>query len=164
MGDSRKKILVRAIVNGFPVQAALESFSPPSVEKTTEDEKGGRFVGLKSVVGVELGEWSLTLTGAHAELISAMGDGDQAEVTVLESVKSDDGAELPRSHAMSGEVTKAEEGDVKVGKESLTLTGTPFAYTLKENSVVVHDINAKTQKCVVGGKDLLETARRHVDI
>lgn len=164
MADSRKIVLVRALVNGLPVMGALEGFTPPGVEKTTEDNKGGRFVGYKTVMGAELGDWTLTLSGASPALIEAMGDGDQAEVTVLESIEGDDNVKVPRSHQMSGEVTKAELGEIKPGKEGLTLSGSPYAYTLTENGKVIHDINAKTQKCIIGGKDLLEDARRHVDL
>lgn len=164
MADTRQIILVRALVNGFPVMGALEGFSAPSVEKSTEGNKGGRFVGYETVVGAEVSDWTLTLSGASPELIESMGDGEGAEVTVMESIKGDDGSKVPRQHQMSGEVTKAELGEIKPGKEGLTLSGSPYAYTLTENGKVIHDINAKTQKCVVGGKDLLEDARRHVDL
>jgi len=164
MADTRQIVLVRALVNGFPVMGSLEGFSPPAVEKTTEDNKGGRFIGHKTVVGAELGDWSLTLTTSSPELIKSMADGDGAEVTVMQSIKGDDGVEVPRQHQMSGEILKAEDGEIKPGKEGMTLSGSPYAYTLTENGQVVHDINAKTQKCVVGGKDLLADARRNVDL
>jgi phage tail tube protein FII len=164
MSDSRNIVLVRALVNGLPVMAGLESFSPPMVEKTTEDDKGGRFVSIKSVTGVTLGDWTLTLTNGAAEFIRAMGEGENAEITVLLSVKGDDGIKTQIKHEMSGEVLKAETGDIKVGKDSLTITGSPFAYTYTEGGSIVHDINGRTQKCVVGGKDLLTVARGHVDL
>ena len=164
MADSRNIVLVRALVNGMPVMAGLESFSAPSVEKTTEDDKGGRFVSIKSVVGVTMGDWTLTLTNGAAEFIRAMGAGEHAEVTVLLSIKGDDGTKTQIKHEMSGEVLKAEGGDIKVGKDSLTITGTPYAYTLTQGGSVVHDINGKTQKCIVGGHDLLAEARSHVDL
>jgi phage tail tube protein FII len=164
MPDSRNIVLVRALVNGLPVMAGLESFSPPVVEKTTEDDKGGRFVGIKTVVGATLGDFTLTLTSSDAQFIRAMGEGEAAEVTVLGSIKADDGTSVQIKHEMSGEILKADHGDIKVGKDSLTITGSPFAYTYTEGGSIVHDINGKTQKCVMGGKDLLAEARGHVDL
>lgn len=164
MADTRNIRLVRAMINGFEIMAALEGFTPPSVEKTTDEDKGGRFISMKTVTGIEIGDWTLNLSGASPELIASMGEGENTEITVLESIKGDDGSEVPRSHEMSGEVLKSELGEIKPGKESLTLSGSPYAYTMKENRQIIHDINKKTQKCIVGKKDLLATARRHVGL
>lgn len=142
--------------------ASLESFTPPDPEKITADVKGGMFVGYKKVVGASMPDWSLSLSGASADLIKSMGAGTECEVTVYASVKGDDGSSVPVKYEMSGEVTKADKGEVKVSEDKLTLTGSPYAYTFTENNRVVHDVNAKTQKCVIGGKDLLEKARRNV--
>jgi phage tail tube protein FII len=162
MADSRHVELLRAEINGFEVMASLEGFTPPDPEKITADVKGGMFVAYKKVVGATLPDWSLTLSGASADLIKSMGVGSECEVTVYASVKGDDSSSVPVKYEMSGEVIKADKGEVKVSEDKLTLTGSPYAYTFTENNRVVHDVNAKTQKCVIGGKDLLEKARRNV--
>lgn len=164
MADKRHLVLLRALVNGFPVMASLEGFSPPVVEKTTDDSKGGRFVGYKRVTGATVSDWSMTLSGASAELINAMGLGEDCEVTVLGSIEGDDGRKIPVKHQMSGEMTKADPGELKQGEDKITLTGSPFAYTFTEDRKTVHDINAKTQKCVIGGKDILADHRRNVSL
>lgn len=162
MADSRHIELMRAEINGFEVMASLEGFTAPDPEKITAEVKGGLFVGYKKTVGATLPDWSLSLSGASAELVKAMGVGEDCEVTVYASIKGDDGTSVPAKYEMSGEVIKADKGEAKVGEEKLTLTGSPYAYTFTENNRVVHDVNAKTQKCVIGGKDILEKARRNV--
>lgn len=164
MADKRHITLMRANINGYEIMGSLESFKPSDPEKSTEERKGGRFVGYKSVVGVVLPDWTLTLSGASAAAINAMGAGESCEVTVFASVKGDDGKEVPVKYQMSGEVVKAEKSDVKVSEDNIVLTGSPYAYTFTENGRVVHDVNAKTQKCIVGGKDILATARKNVGL
>lgn len=162
MADKRNVVLLRAIINGFPVMAALDGFNPPPVEKTTEDAKGGRFIGHKHVVGATMGDWSLSLSGASPEAIMSMGVGEQCEVTVMGSIEGDDASKVPVKYEMSGHVVKADQGEVKQGENKLTLTGSPYAYTHTENRKIIHDINAKTQKCIIGGEDMLAEHRRNV--
>ena len=164
MADGRNLVLLRAYVNGYPVMASLEGFTPPPVEKVTEEYKGGRYIAEKRVIGVTLGDWTLTLVGADADIIGAMGLGDDCEVTVLGSVRDENGESVPQKYEVSGECTSADEGDLKPGKQSTTLKGSPYAFTKTEGSRVVHDINTRTQKAVVGGKDLLANDRRNVDL
>ena len=164
MADGRNMVLLRAYLNGFPIMASLEGFTPPPITKETEDMKGGRFIAEPRVIGLTMGDWSLNLAGADADLVNSMGNGRDNELTVEGSVENEDGSATKIEYNCSGEVTVVDEGEIKVGKQSVTVTGKPYAYRKKEAGNIVHDVNNRTQKAVVGGTDLLERHRKNVSL
>ncbi|WP_027858381.1 phage major tail tube protein [Marinobacterium jannaschii] len=166
MADTRVTRLTRAIINGNPVMGELEGYTPPPVEKEMEDAKGGRFFAEKIMTGLKVGDASFKLSGVPVEVLQAMGvtRGESCEITVLGVTIDEDGVELPQRWEHSGEIISIKQDEVKPGKESRTLEYSCKAYKHMDGGKVIYDLNTRTQKCVVGGKDLLENARKLVEM
>jgi phage tail tube protein FII len=164
MADTRVFRLVRAIINGYPVMGELEGYSPPDIEKEMEEAKGGRFVAGEVFVGLKKGPATLKLTGVGPLVMKSMGvsRSESCEITVLASAIDEDGIELPMSWSHSGEIISIKSDEVKPGKFSHSLEFSVKSFVHIDGGVVIYDINERTQKCVVGGKDLLETSRANV--
>ena len=166
MVDVRSRRLVRCVINGVTIQGALEEYMPPEVEKQYEEAKGGRFVPDEILAGLSVGRSSYKLTGISVELLATMGvsEGELVESTVMISVEDENGAVRSIRHEESGRVVSVKEDAIKPGVEGATLEFSPRAYKRSENGAVSYDIDRKTQKCVVGGRDLLLEHRQAVDL
>jgi P2 family phage contractile tail tube protein len=166
MADTRVYRLVRAIINGIPVMGSLDGYTPPPLEKEMEEAKGGRFLADEIMVGMKKGNASLKISGVTPGIIKAMGvsRAESCEITVLGAARDEEGVEVPLRWEHSGEVVSINSDEIKPGKMSHTLEFSCKSYTHTDNSEVLYDIDARTQKCVVGGVDLLEQSRANVEL
>jgi phage tail tube protein FII len=146
--------------------SGLDEYNPPDIEKEMEDAKGGRFVGGEVFVGLKKGTASLKLMDVNSGILQAMGvsRSQSCEITVLASALDEDGVELPLRWEHSGEVISIKSDGVKPGKSSHTLEFSVKSYKHVDGVFVAYDINERTQKCIVGGVDLLEVARLNVGL
>lgn len=166
MADTRVTRLVRAVINGHPVMGELEGYTPPPVEKEMEESRGGRFFAEKIMTGVKVGDASFKLAGISAGVLEAQGisRSESCEITVLGAAIDEDGVETPQRWEHSGEIISIKRDEVKPGKESYTLEYSCRAFKYVDGGKTWHDLNARTQKCVVGGVDLLEVSRKLVEL
>lgn len=164
MAGERTRMLLAVTFNGYPLLGEVEGHNPPTVEKETEDSRGGRFAGTKSVVGVALGDWTLKVAGASAELLQAYGvtEGAQTvQVDVKSTEKDVDGRLYGKHYSYTGEILKVEEDELKMGsKPMVTVTGHPKAYKQTEDGKTIYDIDLKTQVIDLGSGDIMLEARR----
>lgn len=166
MADARTYRLVRAVINGLPVMGELESYTPPEVKRIMEDVKGGRFIASEIAIGLEKLTGEIKLSGVTAELLASQGvEVDEfSEITVLGSAEDADKVKTPMKWEHTCEITSIKSSEVKPGKFDHTIAFSCRAYKHTDTNTVIYDINTKTQKCVIGGKDLLEQHRANVEM
>lgn len=163
MLTNRTRLIFTATLQGLPLMATLEEYSPPTIEFDTEEHRGGRFLpeemitGLKAMVGV------IKLQGVGLPILGvlALSPGDEVLLTVQEAGEDQDGNDWSIIHAQSGKIKKISEDAVKMGEKPMTEIEISLrTYTRLDDGVPMTDIDARTQKIVIGGKDILKSARR----
>lgn len=166
MSDTRTYRLVRAVINGLPFMGELEGYTPPEVKRVMEDVKGGRFVASEIAVGLEKLTGEIKLSGATADLLASQGiEVDQfSQITILGSSEDAEKNTAPLKWEHTCEITSIKSGEVKPGKFDHTIAFSCRAYKHTDDGKVIYDINAKTQQCIIGGKDLLEAHRTNLEI
>lgn len=164
MATERKRMFMSGSLNGYPLMHQLEEFKPVEISKVMETAQGGRFAPERMMVGLEELECAVTLSGAGVELLIALGigDGDTVELDVRESQQDLEGNAFAVWYAVSGEVIKTETQPVKMKeKPQKTLTISPVRTSHRENGVIIHDINLRTQVINLGSGDIMAVHRRN---
>jgi P2 family phage contractile tail tube protein len=166
MADTRVVTLVRAIINGFPVMGSLDEFTPPTIEKEMEETKGGRFVAGEIMTGVKQSNASMKISGVDSAVLKAMGvsRSESCEITVLGSAIDEDGAQVALRWELSGEIVSINTDPIKPGKMSHSLEFSCKTYRHTDAGEEIYHINIRTSICVIGGIDILEAARGHVEL
>lgn len=165
MATERKRMILGGSLNGWPLMHQLEEFTPIEISKVMEDAQGGRFAPEQMAVGLEKLECSITLSGAGVELVIAqgIGPGDTVELDVRESQQDLEGNTYAVWHSVSGEVIKTASPAIKMkDKPQKTLTIAPVRSSQRENGVIMHDINLRTQVINLGQGDIMAVHRRNV--
>lgn len=167
MAGQRSRMLLAAVINGNPVLAEIDEFTPPEVKKVMEDSRGGKFIADEIMVGLEKLTYELKLMGATAELLSAYGlkQGEICQVDVNTSEQDKEGNKFSVKYSLSGEVVGVKEEGVKMGsKPGVTISGSLTAYLKTENGKTAYNINTKTQVIDLGQGDIMAEHRRNVGL
>lgn len=165
MFTNRVRQAIAATLQGLPLSATVEEFSPPKIEFDMEDMRGGRFIGEEMVKSGKVLTAKLTLQGLGPEIMLALGVsvGDDILLNVREAGQDQDGNTWFTYHTVGGKLKSLEETPLKMSEKPKTnLELSCRTYARLENGVPVIDIDVRTQKFVLNGVDILGDARRAV--
>ena len=165
MFTNRVRQAIAATLQGLPLSATVEEFTPPKIEFDMEEMRGGRFIVEEMAKGGKALGAKLTLQGLGAEVLLALGVklGDDILLNMREAGQDQDGNTWFTYHTVGGQLKSLEETAVKMGEKPKTnLELSCRTYNRLENGVPVIDIDVRTQKFVLNGVDILGDARRAV--
>ncbi|NWC92388.1 MULTISPECIES: phage major tail tube protein [unclassified Pseudomonas] len=165
MFTNRVRQAIAATLQGLPLSATVEEFTPPKIEFDMELMTGGRFIVEEMAKSAKALGAKLILQGAGPEIMLALGVrlGDDILLNVREAGQDQDGRTYFTYHTVGGKLKILEEGKLKMGeKATTTLELSCRTYTRLENGIPVIDIDVRTQKFVLNGVDILGDARRAV--
>ncbi|KAE9645298.1 phage tail protein [Pseudomonas sp. PB103] len=165
MFTNRNRQAIAATLQGLPLSATVEEFTPPKIDFEMENMTGGRFIVEEMAKSAKALGAKLILQGAGPEVMLALGVklGDDILLNVREAGQDQDGNTWFTYHTVGGQLKSLEEATVKMGdKPKLTLELSCRTYNRLENGIPVIDIDVRTQKFVLNGVDILGDARRAV--
>jgi hypothetical protein len=165
MFTNRVRQAIAATLQGLPLSATVESFTPPKIDFVMETMTGGRFIGEDMIKNAAVLTAQLILQGAGPEIMLALGVklGDDILLSVREAGQDQDGNTWFIYHTVGGKLKSITESAIKMAdKPLITLDFTCRTYNRIENGIPVIDIDARTQKFILNGVDILGDARRAV--
>ncbi|WP_454834063.1 phage major tail tube protein [Pseudomonas lini] len=165
MFTNRVRQAIAATLQGLPLSATVEEFTPPKIEFEMENMVGGRFIGEEMAKSGKALTSKLILQGAGPEIMLALGIklGDDILLNVREAGQDQDGNTWFSYHTVGGKLKSLEEAVLKMNdKPKTTLELSCRTYNRLENGIPVIDIDVRTQKFVLNGVDILGDARRAV--
>nr|WP_288912077.1 phage major tail tube protein [uncultured Pseudomonas sp.] len=165
MFTNRVRQAIAATLQGLPLSATVEEFTPPKIEFDMEAMVGGRFIAEEMAKSGKVLNATLVLQGAGPQIMLALGVqlGDDILLNVREAGQDQDGNTWFTYHTVGGKLKSLEEAKLKMGdKPTTTLELACRTYNRLENGVPVIDIDVRTQKFVLNGVDILGDARRAV--
>jgi len=165
MFTNRVRQAIAATLQGLPLSATVESFIPPKIDFVMETLTGGRFIPESMVKSAAALSATLTLQGAGPEVMLALGVklGDDILLSVREAGQDQDGNIWFIYHTVGGKLKSMTESTVNMtDKSTIALELNCRTYNRIENGIPVIDIDARTQKFILNGVDILGDARRAV--
>ncbi|QJI33554.1 phage major tail tube protein [Pseudomonas sp. ADAK13] len=165
MFTNRVRQAIAATLQGLPLSATVNSFTPPKIDFDMEPMTGGRFIAEEMAKSAKVLNATLELQGAGPEVMLALGVrlGDDILLNVREAGQDQDGKTYFTYHTIGGKLKTLTEAPVKMGdKPTITLEFSCRTYNRLENGIPVIDIDVRTQKFVLNGVDILGDARRAV--
>lgn len=163
MFTNRVRQAIAATLQGLPLSATVEEFTPPKIEFEMELMSGGRFIAEEMAKSAKVLNAKLVLQGAGPEIMLALGVGEDILLNVREAGQDQDGKTYFTYHTVGGKLKSLEEAKLKMGdKATTTLDLSCRTYQRLDNGVPVIDIDVRTQKFVLNGVDILGDARRAV--
>jgi P2 family phage contractile tail tube protein len=165
MFTNRVRQAIAATLQGLPLSATVEEFTPPKIEFEMEEMRGGRFIGEEMAKSGKALTAKLVLQGVGPEIMLALGVsvGDDILLNVREAGQDQDGNTWFTYHTVGGKLKSLDEAALKMNdKPTTTLELACRTYNRLENGVPVIDIDVRTQKFVLSGVDILGDARRAV--
>ena len=165
MFTNRVRQAIAATLQGLPLSATVEEFTPPKIDFDMESMTGGRFIVEEMAKSAKPLNAQIKLQGTGAEVLLAMGVklGDDILLNVREAGQDQDGNTWFTYHTVGGKLKSLEETAVKMGEKPKTnLELSCRTYNRLENGVPVIDIDVRTQKFMLNGVDILGDARRAV--
>ncbi|EJM65598.1 phage tail tube protein FII [Pseudomonas sp. GM50] len=165
MFTNRVRQAIAATLQGLPLSATVEEFTPPKIEFEMENMVGGRFIGEEMAKSGKALTSKLILQGSGPEIMLALGVklGDDILLNVREAGQDQDGNTWFTYHTVGGKLKSLEEAVLKMNeKPKTTLELSCRTYNRLENGIPVIDIDVRTQKFVLNGVDILGDARRAV--
>jgi len=165
MFTNRVRQAIAATLQGLPLSATVEDFTPPKIEFEMEAMTGGRFIAEEMAKSGKPLTAKLTLQGVGPEIMLALGVsvGDDILLNVREAGQDQDGNTWFTYHTVGGKLKSLEETALKMNEKPKTnLELSCRTYNRLENGIPVIDIDVRTQKFVLNGVDILGDARRAV--
>ncbi|QZP35571.1 phage major tail tube protein [Pseudomonas sp. DR48] len=165
MFTNRVRQAIAATLQGLPLSATVEEFTPPKIEFDMEPMTGGRFIAEEMAKSGKVLTSKLILQGAGPEIMLALGVklGDDILLNVREAGQDQDGNTWFTYHTVGGKLKSLEEAVLKMGdKPKSTLELSCRTYNRLENGIPVIDIDVRTQKFMLNGVDIIGDARRAV--
>ncbi|MGB3127638.1 MAG: phage major tail tube protein [Pseudomonas sp.] len=165
MFTNRVRQALAATLQGLPLSATVEEFTPPTIDFEMEPMAGGRFIAEEMAKSGKVLNAILMLQGAGPEIMLALGVrlGEDILLNVREAGQDQDGKTYFTYHTVGGKLKTLTEAKLKMGdKATTTLTLSCRTYSRLENGIPVIDIDVRTQKFVLNGVDILGDARRAV--
>lgn len=165
MFTNRVRQAIAATLQGLPLSATVESFIPPKIDFVVEPMTGGRFIAENMVKSANALTATLALQGIGPEVMLALGVklGDDILLNVREAGQDQDGNTWFTYHTVGGKLKSLAETTIKMpDKPTTTLELSCRTYNRIENGIPVIDIDARTQKFMLNGVDILGDARRAV--
>ncbi|WP_282396533.1 phage major tail tube protein [Pseudomonas sp. PS01298] len=165
MFTNRVRQAIAATLQGLPLSATVDSFTPPKIEFEMELMTGGRFIAEEMAKSGKPLTATLILQGAGPEIMLALGVrlGDDILLNVREAGQDQDGKTYFTYHTVGGKLKSLSEAAMVMNtKATTTLELSCRTYNRLENGISVIDIDVRTQKFVLNGVDILGDARRAV--
>ncbi|MDB6446135.1 hypothetical protein SAMN03159507_04525 [Pseudomonas sp. NFACC32-1] len=165
MFTNRVRQAIAATLQGLPLSATVEEFTPPKIEFEMESMTGGRFIAEEMAKSGKALTAKLSLQGVGPQIMLALGVsvGDDILLNVREAGQDQDGNTWSTYHTVGGKLKSLEETALKMNEKPRTnLELSCRTYNRLENGVPVIDIDVRTQKFVLNGVDILGDARRAV--
>ncbi|MGY2338486.1 phage major tail tube protein [Pseudomonas sp. SDO5532_S415] len=165
MFTNRVRQAIAATLQGLPLSATVEDFTPPKIEFEMEEMRGGRFIAEQMAKNGKALTATLTLQGMGPEVMLALGVklGEDILLNVREAGQDQDGNTWFTYHTVGGQLKSLGETTLKMSeKPKTTLELACRTYNRLENGIPVIDIDVRTQKFVLNGVDILGDARRAV--
>ena len=165
MFTNRVRQAIAATLQGLPLSATVDEFTPPKIEFDMEAQAGGRFIAEEMAKSGKVLGAKLVLQGVGPEIMLALGVklGDDILLNVREAGQDQDGNTWFTYHTVGCKLKSLEEAKLKMGeKPTTTLELSCRTYNRLENGIPVIDIDVRTQKFVLNGVDILGDARRAV--
>ena len=165
MFTNRNRQAIAATLQGLPLSATVEEFTPPKIEFDVENMTGGRFIVEEMAKSAKALGAKLILQGTGPEIMLALGVklGEDILLNVREAGQDQDGKTYFTYHTVGGKLKSLAEAKLKMGdKPTTTLELSCRTYNRLENGIPVIDIDVRTQKFVLNGVDILGDARRAV--
>ncbi|SFY22186.1 hypothetical protein SAMN03159390_04363 [Pseudomonas sp. NFACC49-2] len=165
MFTNRVRQAIAATLQGLPLSATVEEFTPPKIEFEMESMTGGRFIAEEMAKSGKALTAKLSLQGVGPQIMLALGVsvGDDILLNVREAGQDQDGNTWFTYHTVGGKLKSLEETVLKMNEKPRTnLELSCRTYNRLENGVPVIDIDVRTQKFVLNGVDILGDARRAV--
>ncbi|NPZ19503.1 phage tail protein [Pseudomonas aeruginosa] len=167
MFTNRVRQMIAATLQGLPLMQTVEEFDPPVIDFEMEEMGGGRFVTEEMIKGLKSLTAKITLQGVGLPIMTALGvsGGDNVMLTVQEAGEDGDGDTWVSYHVCSGKLKRFEEKTLKMKDKKVTVLEIALVtYSRLEMGVPVIDINTRTQKVVINGRDMIKGARRLVGV
>ncbi|ALI02634.1 phage tail protein [Pseudomonas sp. FW306-02-F02-AA] len=165
MFTNRVRQAIAATLQGLPLSATVEDFTPPKIDFDMEPMTGGRFIAEEMAKSGKVLNATLNLQGTGPEIMLALGVklGEDILLNVREAGQDQDGNTWFTYHTVGGKLKSLSEAKLKMGEKSITtLELSCRTYNRLENGIPVIDIDVRTQKFVLNGVDILGDARRAV--
>ncbi|ROM99146.1 phage major tail tube protein [Pseudomonas brassicacearum] len=165
MFTNRVRQAIAATLQGLPLSATVEDFTPPKIDFDMEPMTGGRFIAEEMAKSGKVLNATLNLQGTGPEIMLALGVklGEDILLNVREAGQDQDGNTWFTYHTVGGKLKSLGEAKLKMGEKSITtLELSCRTYNRLENGIPVIDIDVRTQKFVLNGVDILGDARRAV--
>lgn len=165
MFTNRVRQAIAATLQGLPLSTTVESFIPPKVDFIMEPMASGRFIPEDMIKSATALTATLTLQGAGPEIMLALGVklGDEILLSVREAGTDQDGKTWFIYHTVGGKLKSMTESTISMtDKQTFALALSCRTYNRIENGIPVIDIDARTQKFMLNGVDILGDARRAV--
>lgn len=163
MFTNRVRQIITATLQGLPLTAQIEDYDPPPIEFDMEEMRGGRYIAEEMATGMKVLTAKITLQGVGLPIMTALGlsPGDDILLNVREAGVDQEDNEWFTYHDQGGKLKKLEEKTLKMGDKPVTVLEIALrTYTRLEMGVPVIDIDTRTQKVIINGKDMLKGARR----
>lgn len=163
MFSNRVRQIITATLQGLPLMATIDEFEPPKIEMETEEMRGGRFISEEMATGIKALTAKLTLNGTGLPIMMALGvtGGDEIMLTVQEAGVDQEDNEWFAYYICSGKLKIFEEKTLKMKDKPVTILEISLrTYQRLENGALMTDIDTRTQKIVINGRDILKGARR----
>lgn len=156
------------IVDGRGYAGKIEEYSPPDLQLSTEEFRGG---GMDAPVDIDMGQEKMTcsfvLTSYDADVLALWGikDGSAVQLTARGSLESLDGTSKPVAHHMTGKLTHVARGTWGSGKKpSLTCTVSLRYYREVHNQRTINEIDVINMVRIVDGVDQLAAHRANIGL
>ncbi|WP_337165756.1 phage major tail tube protein [Vibrio fluvialis] len=165
MAGQRTLVLQEVVIEGHKFMVELQEHTPPVVERTTEDTKGGRYVAGKQRTGVTMSNATLKIRGLTADAAKAYGleSDSPCQIDVKESYEDEDGNAIAVHYSYTGEINKIDQGSRSTqGMSETTLEIFPSIYKQTDDGKIVYDINVKTQYINLGDGDIMAKHRSNI--
>lgn len=165
MAGQRTLVLQEVVIEGHKFMGELQDHTPPVVERTTEDAKGGRYVSGKKRTGVTMSNATLKIRGLTADAAKAYGleSDSPCQIDVKESYYDEDGNAIAVHYSYTGEINKIDQGSRSTqAVPETTLEISPSIYKQTDDGKIVYDINVKTQYIDLGNGDIMAKHRTNV--
>lgn len=158
--SDRIRLRLSAQVEDVPLVNEIDEFTPPKIKPKLATVDGA-FVESEETVGLEKIDYTLKLRGELDQISNAIGQYilSNAQINVTEQGKTTEDGRYKLEYSLYGPITNIEQETVKMGEKPIvTITGTCKAYKQTDTGTVIHDINVKTGKLIVGGVDLMNAS------
>ena len=122
MFTNRVRQAIAATLQGLPLSATVEEFTPPKIDFEMENMTGGRFIVEEMAKSAKALNAQIKLQGTGAEVLLAMGVklGDDILLNVREAGQDQDGNTWFTYHTVGGKLKSLEETAVKMGEKPKT--------------------------------------------